>query len=132
MIETLDTLGAKLTALGASVHERFVRVDEQFAQVDERFAQVDERFAQVDARFAQVDERFDRLEKRVEDGSRAVDEHFIEQRAYIEFGLERLEKTIDGRLANVVDGMNTRFDRLERKLDQALDIRSNPRRPKRT
>jgi hypothetical protein len=43
----------------------------------------------------------------MEDGFAAVDQHFAEQRAYIDFGYARL----DGR-----------FDRFERKLDQFIDV----------
>ena len=103
MPETLETLAAKITAVGDSV-------DQLRASVDQRFEQVDKRLAQVDKRFEQVDKRFD-------EGFAAVDEHFAEQRAYTEFAYARLEKT-----------MNVRFDRLERKFDRLLIVRSKPRR----
>ena len=71
----------------------------------------------VDQLRASVDQRFEQLDKRIEEGFAAVDEHFAEQRAYTEFGYARLEKT-----------MNLRFDRLERKLDRVLVVRSKSRR----
>jgi hypothetical protein len=87
--------------------------------------------AQVSALGTSMDERFETIEKRVEDGFAAVDEHFAEQRAYTEFGYERLERAMverfdamDGRfdaMGGRFDAMNGRFDRLERKLDQFIE-----------
>jgi len=95
MAETVDTLGIKINDLSASV--------------DRRFEQVDHRFEQVDHRFEQVDRRFAAMDKRIEDGFTEVAEQFAEQRAYTEFAYARLERV-----------MTSRFDRLERKLDQVL------------
>jgi tetrahydromethanopterin S-methyltransferase subunit G len=70
---------------------------------------VDNQFAEVDRRFEQIDQRFD-----------AVDEHFAEQRGYVEFAYERLENSL-----------GTRLDRIERKLDQFIDLRLQSRKDER-
>jgi hypothetical protein len=54
----------------------------------------------VDKHLEQIDKRFD-----------AVDEHFANQRGYIEFASERLEKSLA-----------TRLDRAERKLHKFIDL----------
>jgi tetrahydromethanopterin S-methyltransferase subunit G len=67
---------------------------------------VDTQFAEVNRRFEQIDKRFD-----------AVDEQVAEQRGYVEFPYERLEKSL-----------GTRLDRIERKLDQFIDLNSQSRK----
>jgi hypothetical protein len=101
--EGTETVGQKLDTLSASVDKRF---DTLSLSVDERF----------DTLSASVDERFD-----------AVDVALIEQRQYTEFAFNRLADemrngfgAVNGRL----DGVDGRFNRLERKLDQFIDTQS--------
>jgi tetrahydromethanopterin S-methyltransferase subunit G len=82
------------------------KVDQLSGSIDQRFEQVDRRFEQVDRRFEQVDRRFDGIERAL-----------VEQRAYTEFASERLDAKMDAG-----------FARLERKLDQILDLHQ-PRTP---
>ena len=84
-------------------------VDTLGIKINDLSASVDRRFEQVDHRFEQVDRRFAAMDKRIEDGFTEVAEQFAEQRAYTEFAYARLERV-----------MTSRFDRLERKLDQVL------------
>jgi hypothetical protein len=103
-----------MKALREEMIERFEQVDARFEQIDQRFDQVDERFEQVDERFEQVDERFERVERRIEDGFAAVTQQLVEQRAYTEFGYERLDKTLHA--------LGGGLARLERKLDRILAL----------
>jgi len=81
---------------------------------------------------------FDAIAKKIDRRFDAVDEHFAEQRAYIEFAYERLGQKMNAGFAAVkadlagvkadgggvkadVRGLATRFDRLERKLDRYID-----------
>ena len=52
--ETLDTIGAKLTALGKSIDERFTKVDERFTKIDDRFTKVDGQFANFGQQLAET------------------------------------------------------------------------------
>ena len=116
--QKIDTLaasvGQRFDALSASVGQQFVTVNEEFATLS---ASVDERFttlsASVDGRFttlsASVDERFSTLSASVDERFDAVDVALVEQRQYTEFTFNRLD---------------SRFDRLERKLDQFIDTQS--------
>jgi hypothetical protein len=79
------------------------KLDRLSASVDERFKQVDERFNQVDERFDQIDRRFDGIEAAL-----------LEQREYTEFAYGRLDAKFDG--------LSTGFARLERKMDQIIDL----------
>jgi hypothetical protein len=72
-------------------------------KVDRLSASVDERFKQIDKRFDQVDERFNGIEAAL-----------VEQRQYTQFAYERLDAKIDG--------LATGFVRLERKMDQIIDL----------
>jgi septal ring factor EnvC (AmiA/AmiB activator) len=120
----LEVVVQKLDRLSASVDERFNQVDERFNQVDERFNQVDERFNQVDERFKQVDERFKQVDKRFKQVDKRfdqIDKRFdgieaalLEQREYTEFAYGRLDAKFDG--------LSTGFARLERKMDQIIDL----------
>ena len=83
---------------------------ERFDQIDERFDQIDGRFDQIDERFDQIDERFEQ----VEGGFAAVTEQLVEQRAYTEFGYDRLDKTLHA--------LGGGLARLERKLDRILAL----------
>ena len=101
--EGTETVGQKLDTLSASVDKRF---DTFSASVDKRF----------DTLSASVDERFG-----------AVDLALIEQRQYTEFAFDRLAdevrtgfEAVNGRL----DGVDGRFNRLERKMDQFIDTQS--------
>ena len=113
----LEVVEQKLDRLSASVDERFNQVDERFKQVDEWFKQVDERFNQVDERFNQVDERFKQIDKRfdqVDERFNGIEAALVEQRQYTEFAYERLDAK--------TDGLATGFVRLERKMDQIIDL----------
>jgi len=50
---------------------------------------------------------------------------FVEQREYTEFAFQRLEVKIDTGLARLeakIDGVDSRLERVERKLDQFIDV----------
>ena len=81
---------------------------------------------------------FDAIAKKIDRRFDAVDEHFAEQRAYIEFAYERLDQKMSTGFAEVkadlagvkedlagvkadLRGLTSRFDRLEHKLDQFID-----------
>src|SRR5438270_2106202 len=76
------------------------RVQTMEEKLDHLAASVDERFEQVDRRFDQIDRRFDQ-----------IDAAIIEQRQYTEFAYSRLENRMD-----------VGFGRIERKLDQFIDV----------
>jgi uncharacterized protein YicC (UPF0701 family) len=76
------------------------RVQAVEEKVDKLSASVSQLSASVDQRFASVDQRFD-----------AVDAALREQREYTEFCYSRLESKVDAG-----------FGRLERKLDQFIDV----------
>jgi len=75
----------------------------------------------------------------MEDGFSAVDEHFAEQRAYIEFAFTRVDDRVTGleqrmdrrfdRLDGRFDRLEGRFDRFETKLDRALQPGRRRKRP---
>ncbi len=60
-----------------------------------------------------IGRKLDELSSSVDKRFADVSEHFVEQRQYTEFAFARLEQV-----------MTTRFDRLERKLDQFIDGQS--------
>ena len=93
MADRIDDLTERVQA----VEEKLDRLS---ASVTHLSASVDQRFEQVDRRFEQVDRRFDQ-----------VDAAFLEQRQYIEFAYSRLEAKMDAG-----------FGRVERKLDQFIDV----------
>ena len=77
---------------------------------------VDQLAQSVDERFAAVDKRFD-----------AVDDALVEQREYTEFAFDKITAAITEVRTEVGTGFTAvsgRFDRLERKLDQFIDIQS--------
>lgn len=101
--------------------ERVERIENK---LDGLSGSVGQRFREVDSQFFEVRE------------------HFGEQRRYIEFAHDKLDKRMTAgfsRLDQRVDDLDKRttegFSRLERKLDQVIDSRSRPvaapRRPAR-
>ena len=76
-------------------------------------AKLDQLSERSDQRFHGVDKRLDGVDKQFG----AVTETFVELRKYLEFSYSSLEQT-----------MNSRFDRLERKLDKVIVARPRPRR----
>jgi chaperonin cofactor prefoldin len=120
MVSNMDALPERVELI-----ER--KLDALSVSVDQRFNVVDERLEAINKRFDAADRRFDSFEA-------SVIEHFIEQRQYTEFAFERLEKRLsahDVRLAriegHVADGA-VRLERLERKLDQFIELYPPPRR----
>jgi len=105
--ERVQTVEEKLDRLSGSVDQRFGQIDERFEQVDRRFEQVDRRFEQIDRRFEQVDRRFEQVDRRFDQ----IDAAIVEQRQYTEFAYARLETKMDAG-----------FSRVERKLDQFIDV----------
>jgi chromosome segregation ATPase len=117
LTKRVETVGTKLDRLSASVDQRFEHVDRRVEHVDKRFNAVDERFNAVDERFNAVDERFNAIDERfnaVDERFNAVDAALLEQRQYIEFAYSRLETKMDLGFSRV--------DRIERKLDQFIDV----------
>ena len=76
-------------------------------RIDDLTGHVQTLEEKLDRRFEQVDRRFD-----------AVDAAIVEQRQYTEFASSRLEAKMDAGFTRVGE----RFDRLERKLDQFIDL----------
>jgi len=62
--------------------------------------------AAVDARFQQVDRRFDQ-----------VDAALLEQRAYTEFAYEKLDSKMDAGFSRLDQKMDAGFSRLDQKMD---------------
>ena len=94
-----------------------------------------------------LSERVERIDQKLDKQFTEVQEHFVEQRKYIEFACDKLDKRIDGldkrmnegfaRLGQRIDGLDQRIDgldqrmtdgfsRLERKFDQFIDTPSRP------
>jgi hypothetical protein len=69
----------------------------------------DRRFADIDARFVDIDARFV-----------GIDAAFIEQRQYTEFAFDRLRQDMKAGFSQI----DTRFNQLERKLNQFIDTQS--------
>ena len=113
-----ETVAEKLDTLSASVNEGFATLS---AAVNERFAtlstSVDERF---DAVSTSVNERFATLSISVDERFDAVDVALVEQRQYTEFAFDR----VNDEMRNGFSGVDSRFDRLERKLEQFIDTQS--------
>ena len=105
--EGTETVGQKIDKLSASVDRRFDAVDERVATLS---ASVDERFATLSA---SVDARFD-----------GVDVALVEQRQYTEFAFDRLSDEMRNEMRKGFNGVDSRFNRLERKLDQFIDTQS--------
>ena len=92
---------------------------------------VDALSASVDARFDQVDRRFDQVDRRFDD----LDAALLEQRAYTEFAYEKLDAKMDAGFSRLDQKMEAgfahadgRFARLERKIDQIIDLQ-RPKTP---
>ena len=79
------------------------RIDDLTERVQTVEEKLDRLSVSVDQRFEQVDQRFDQ-----------VDAALIEQRQYTEFAFSRLEAKMDAGFG--------RFGRVERKLDQFIDV----------
>jgi uncharacterized membrane-anchored protein YhcB (DUF1043 family) len=62
-----------------------------------------------------LSERVERIEQKLDKQFTEVQEHFVEQRKYIEFAYDKLDQ-------RMTDG----FSRLERKFDQFIDTPSRP------
>lgn len=91
---------AKGSAMTDRIDDLSARVQAVEEKVDKLSVSVSQLSASMDQRFASVDQRFD-----------AVDAAFVEQREYTEFCYSRLEAKVDAG-----------FGRLERKLDQFIDV----------
>ncbi len=75
----------------------------------------------------------ERLEQKLDRQFTETQEHFVEQRQYIEFAYEKSDERMTAsfsRLDQRVDDLDKRmtegFSRLERKFDQVIDARSRP------
>jgi len=69
-----------------------------------------------------LSERAERIEQKLDKQFTEVQEHFVEQRRYIEFAYDKLDKRVDGLDKRMTDG----FSRLERKFDQFIVTPSRP------
>ena len=90
----------------------------------DRIDDLEERVQAVEAKMDQVpatiDQRFD-----------AVDAAFVEQRQFTEFAFEKLERSMNAQFAEVrAEGrtVSSGLARLERKLDQFIDLHVPPPR----
>jgi hypothetical protein len=70
-----------------------------------------------------INGRFEQIERRMDEGIHATTEQFVEMRAHIEFGYDRLDKALRA--------LSSGITRLERKLDRilALSVEARGRRP---
>ena len=85
-------------------------------KLDKLSASVDHRFGAVDRRFDAVDQRFDAVDRQFDDVRAAL----AEQRQYTEFAFDSFASEMrDG-----FKGVEGRFNKLERKLDQFIDTQS--------
>jgi ABC-type transporter Mla subunit MlaD len=112
--QKVDALSDSVARLAATTDARFEQVDARFEQVDARFEQVDARFDQVDRRLDQVDLRLGHVDRRLDQIGQQLqsfDLAFAEQRGYTDSACQQL-----------VDRMDSGFARLERKIDQMLDM----------
>ena len=76
-----------------------------------------------------LSERVDRIEQKLDKQFLEVREHFVEQRKYIEFAYDKLDKRMTAgfsRLDQRVDSLSDALARVELKLDQLGDTRSRP------
>jgi hypothetical protein len=89
-----------VAGLALGVKELSVKADALSKSVDERFEGMDRRFDTVDARLDGMDARIDGLETAL-----------VEQRRYTEFAFLQLSEKMDAG-----------YERLERKLDQFIDV----------
>ena len=78
-----------------------------------------------------LSERVERIDQKLDKQFTEVQEHFVEQRKYIAFAYDKLDKRMtDGfaRLDQRIEGLDQRmtdgFSRLERKFDQVIDTPS--------
>ena len=85
-------------------------------KLDKLSASVDHRFGAVDQRFDAVDRHFDGVNRQFDDVTAAL----AEQRQYTEFAFDRLASEMRAGFK----GVEGRFNRLERKLDQFIDTQS--------
>ena len=69
-----------------------------------------------------LSERVERIEQKLDQQFTEVQEHFVEQRRYIESAYDKLDQRIDGLDRRMTDG----FSRLERKFDQFIITPSRP------
>ena len=109
-----QAMADRIDALTEDVQAVEKRVQTVGDKLDRVSASVDRRFEQVAQQVAQVDRRFD-----------AVDTALLEQRQYTEFASARLEAKMDAgdsRLEAKIDAGFARFERVERKLDQFIDV----------
>ena len=67
-----------------------------------------------------LSERVERIEQKLDKQFTEVQEHFVEQRRYIESAYDKLDQRIDGLDRRMTDG----FSSLERKFDQVIDTPS--------
>ena len=91
----------------------------------DRIDALTERVQAVETRVQTVGLKLDRLSGKVDGLSASVDQKFeavdaaiLEQRQYTEFAYSRLEARMDAGFSR----LGERFDRLERKLDQFIDL----------
>jgi tetrahydromethanopterin S-methyltransferase subunit G len=115
MENSLDALPERVEAVERKLDALSVSVDRRFNAVDKRFDAVDKRF---DTFEASVNQRFEAFEK-------SVSEQFVEQRQYTEFAFGKLDARLI-RVEGVVTGHTGRLDRIERKLDQLIDLQFRP------
>jgi hypothetical protein len=104
--------------MGDDVNGLPARVERLARSVDARFDAVDARFDAVDARFDAVDAKFDAVDARFD----AVEEHLSDLRQYIDFGHFKLQEHITATSNELRLDVKTDISRLERKLDQFIDI----------
>ena len=81
---------------------------------------LDKLSASVDQRFEAVDRRFDAVDRQFDDVRAAL----AEQRQYTEFPFDRLGDRLGSEMRDGFKGVEGRFNRLERKLDQFIDTQS--------
>lgn len=119
-----EQMDQRFTAIQEKMDQRFAAVDQRFTamqeKIDQRFVAVDLRFAamqeQIDQRFAAVDQRFEAIDRQLD---------FIQQLMLVTIaGIFGLIGFIVWDRYSTLRPMDTRLKRLERDLENDLELRS--------
>jgi outer membrane murein-binding lipoprotein Lpp len=81
----------------------------------------------LSGRVQNVEEALETLSTKVDDRFNAVDEAFLEQRQYTEFGFARLEAKIDARCSQVEAGLEAKIDSRSSQVEAGLEARIDAR-----
>jgi chromosome segregation ATPase len=114
MADRIDHLTERVLVVEEKVDhltERVVVVEEKVDHLTERVVVVEEKVDHLSTSMDQLSTSVDQLSTSVDERFNAVDAALLEQRQYTEFGYARLDVKMD-----------VGFARVERKLDQFIDV----------